>query len=209
MNRHFDYFAPQTPPTFGDSYNRKPPMNMVEPISMLSTIAMFSTLAATVASTVMSVDASRKAAKQSELNAEAQSEALMQERQRKQLEFEENQRRLATDQKRFRSQQLAQLANNGFVLGVGTSLEIEADTWKQQQTQLNDQSYGNQLTKDQLQYQAGTALSMGQNEAAGYRRQAVGQAIQGIGNVIGQVGSFAGKTAGKAPSYPKAIPVAG
>lgn len=153
--------------------------------SIVGYIAYAVAIAATATSTALSVQASNRAAKQSELNAEAASEAAAAERRRQELELSENQRRAAIEQKRFRAQQFSQLASTGALTGTGTALAIEADTWANQQRQLADQQYLADISRRNLQYQGTSALQMGRQEAAGYRAQATGQALSGLASIAG------------------------
>lgn len=201
MKRHFtDHcLPPECPTTFGDNYNRKPPLNVIESLGVVGSISLYASLAATAASTALSVTAQQTAADQAEVNAEAQRDALINERQQKELVFSENQRRLAEEQRRFRAKQLASIADSGIVAGVGTALQIEADTFKQQNVDLGDAAILNQVEQGNLTYQAGAALQMGKAEAAGYRRAATGSLISGIGSMVGTVGGAA-KSPYKAPT---------
>jgi hypothetical protein len=113
-------------------------------------------------------------------------DAIGEERKRQALEGQENQRRLVQEQRRQRATQLAAMAGSGAMLGTGSSLALEADTWAKQQTELADQQYVNQLSQRQLAYQRTSTLQMGQQTAAGIRSDATGQAIGNIGSTLGQ-----------------------
>lgn len=208
MKKFTDHcLPPNIPASFGNymptCLGGRPPLNVIESLGLIGTITLYASLAATAASTYMSYSASQEAAKQSELNAQAQNNALISEKNRQTLEFEENRRRLAQDQKRFRASQLAKIADSGIVAGVGTALEIESATWREQQISLADKSYVNEIAQGQLSYQAKSALSMGASEAAGYRRQGTGQIIAGLGSMVNTAGgAYRGTTGGyKAPDY--------
>lgn len=160
---------------------------------------------------VVSYQQAGEQAKQSEYNAEAEAKALKQEADRQQMEFEENRRRTAFSQRRARAEQLSQIAGAGILPGTGTALALEADTWNQQQRELADQSYMNQLTQRQLGYQAGTALELGKQQAGQLRGQRAGIILGTVGNIAGSLASVgkmgggggdksAGNTAGKTPA---------
>jgi len=189
MRKFTDHCLPPTcPSTFGDIYNRKPPLNIIEALGTAGTISLYASLAATAASTAISYSAQQTAAKQAKYNAEAESQALANEQKQKELEFSENQRRLAEDQRRFRAKQLAAIADSGIVAGVGTALQLEADTWKQNNTDLTDAGIVNQINSSNLNYRAGAALQLGKAESAGYKRAATGTLVSGLGSMVGTIG---------------------
>lgn len=191
MNRDIFDFYIQTPATFGDVYNKKPPMN---DYGIGAYIAIAATLAATAASTYVSVQQSEKAAEQSKLNAEAEAKALKAEADRQQAEFEENQRRLSLQQKKFRQQQLRSILNSGIQAGTGTALALEADTWSQQQRELNDREYLKNVTRDELQYKAASALTLGAIQSSQYKAQGKAAIVNGIGSAISSGASFYANT---------------
>jgi len=154
--------------------------------------AIAASVIASAAQGVVSYQQAGEQAKQSEYNAEAEAKALSQEANRQQMEFEENRRRTAFAQRRARSEQLSQIAGSGILPGTGTALALEADTWNQQQRELADQSYMNQLTQRQLNYQAGTALELGKQQASQYRGQRAGIVIGTVGNIAGSMSSLGG-----------------
>lgn len=162
-------------------------------------IVIYAALAVSViASATQGVIAYQQAgeqAKQSEYNAEAEAAALKQEAVRQQTEFEENRRRTAFAQRRARAEQLSEIAGSGIQLGTGTALALEADTWNQQQRELADQSYMNQLSQRQLNYQAGTVLELGKQQASQLRGQRAGIIVGTVGNIAGTVAG-AGKLGG-------------
>lgn len=163
-------------------------------------------LAATAGATTIGVMESRNAAKQAELNAEAESDALHQEAKRRENEFIENQRRLAIDQRRFRASQLTSLADTGFLTGTGTSLMIEADTWAAQQRELADQTYNADLTNRSLLFGANQALTSGQQTSRELKSRTAGTILGGLGSMAGTaISSGIFKT--KNTTVPKAIPV--
>lgn len=192
FSEHLDYLAISPGGPIDVVHPCKAPCN-----SGLEAPVIFALVAAgaSVAGTTANVIQTRNAAKQAELNAEAEAKALNQEARRQQMEFEENQRRMAKQQKAFRSAQLARMADSGFFTGTGTTLELEADTWAQQQRELNDAQYVQAIGKQQLQYRAGTALEMGRQQASQLRGQIAGQIFQGVGQVA-QIGMGAAKGGG-------------
>lgn len=158
----------------------------------LAFTALAVSVIASAAQGVISYQQAEEQAKQSEYNAEAEASALKQEADRQQMEFEENRRRTVFSQRRARAEQLSEIAGSGILPGTGTALALEADTWNQQQRELSDQSYMNQLTQRQLGYQAGTALELGKQQASQLRGQRAGIIIGTVGNIAGSVASVAG-----------------
>ena len=143
-------------------------------------------LALAATSAYISYDSAQTQAKQMEYNSQAQADAIGAEQKRQALEDEENRRRAVQEQRRFRAQQLAAMGGSGAMLGTGTSLALEADTWAKQQTELADQQRVSDLAQRQLAYQRSSTLEMGAQTAAGIRRDATGQAI---GSAISAVGT--------------------
>jgi hypothetical protein len=189
ISSHYDYitFFPGGP--VNELYSpTKPPLNIIASLGTVGSLALYASLAATAASTTMSVVQSQNQAKQAELNAKAESNALTRESQRQQLELEENRRRLAREQRRFRSTQLSRIADSGIMTGTGTALALEADTWARQQTELADQTYLKNLTQSELGYKAGQALELGKQNASQLRAGATGTVLSGIGSMAGTVG---------------------
>jgi hypothetical protein len=153
---------------------------------MAEYVGLIAYIAVAAAGTAVSISSAQTAAKQQEYNAEAQSDAIGAEQKRKALEDEENRRRAVQEQRRFRATQLAAMGGSGAMLGTGSSLALEADTWAKQQTELADQQRVNDIAQNQLAYQRSSTLQMGQQAAAGIRRDATGQAISGIASAAGQ-----------------------
>jgi hypothetical protein len=178
---HLDYLPLNTGGPIGIHSATRPPCN--EPISTTLTIIA---IASAATSAYMQYDSAQNAAKQAEYNAQAQSDAIGEERKRQALESQENQRRAAVEQRRARATQLAAMAGQGTLLGTGSSLAIEADTWAKQQTEMADANRVAELSQRQLAYQRTSTLQMGQQTAAGMRRDATGQAISGIASTAGQ-----------------------
>jgi len=161
--------------------------------------------AATVAGATVSYVSSQNAAKQAELNAQAQSDAIGQERQRQALQEQENQRRAVQEQRRFRAAQLSAMGGSGAMLGTGSTLALEADTWAKQQTELADQQRMSDLSQRNLAYQASSTLEMGRQQGAQIRADATGQAISNLGSTAASA-SKAWSTRAKpaAPTYDSA-----
>ena len=178
---HLEYIPLNTGGPIGIYVSTRPPCN--DPVSTSFAIIA---IASAATGTYMQYDSAQNAAKQAEYNAQAQADAIGEERKRQDLESRENQRRAAVEQRRARATQLAAMAGQGTLLGTGSSLAIEADTWAKQQIEIADQSRMNDLAQRQLAYQRTSTLQMGQQTAAGIRRDATGQAISGIASTAGQ-----------------------
>ena len=159
----------------------RPPCNEIATAAIYAVVA----IAASAASTYISYDSAQTAAKQAEYNAQAQSDAIGAEQKRVAQEDEENRRRAVQEQRRFRASQLAAMGGSGAMLGTGTSLALEADTWAKQQTELADSQRVAELSQRQLSYQRQSTLEMGAQTAAGYRRDATGAVISGIASAAG------------------------
>jgi hypothetical protein len=161
----------------------------VPPCNEPTTIALIGlgvSAATGAAGAYISYDASKTAAKQAELNAEAQNKAIGQEQIRQAQQNEENQRRAVTEQARFRAQQTAAMAASGATIGTGTSLALEADTWAKQQTELSDQQHMADLSQRQLSYEGQSLLAMGQQQSSAIKAQGTAKLISDIGNIAGQ-----------------------
>lgn len=169
---HLDYLPLHTGGPIGIYGATRPPCNEV-----VSTIVL---IAAAAASAYISYDSGQTQAKQAEYNAQAQADAIGAEQKRQALEDEENRRRAVQEQRRFRAQQLAAMGGSGAMLGTGTSLALEADTWAKQQTELADQQRVSDLAQNQLAYQQRATLAMGSAEAGAIRANATGQAISSL-----------------------------
>jgi len=175
---HLDYLPLHPGGPMGIYNATRPPCNEI-----VSTILV---VAAAVAGTAISYSSAQTAAKQAEYNSQAQADAIGAEQKRKAMEDEENRRRAVQEQRTQRAQQLAAMGGSGAMLGTGTSLAQESDTWAKQQIELADQQRVNDLAQSQLAYQRTSTLQMGQQTAAGIRRDATGQAISGIASAAGQ-----------------------
>ncbi len=183
---HLDYIPLNTGGPIGIHCSTRPPCNDPITPTVLAWASLATSLVAGGTSAYMQYDSAKSTAEQASLNAQAQADAIGEERKRQALESQENQRRAVQEQRRQRATQLAAMAGSGAMLGTGSSLALEADTWAKQQTELADQQYVNQLSQRQLAYQRTSTLQMGQQTAAGIRSDATGQAIGNIGSTIGQ-----------------------
>ena len=182
---HLDYLPLHEGGPMGIYSATRPPCNdFVTP-----TVLAVTAIVASAAGTAVSYASSQTAAKQAELNAKAQADAIGQERSRQALEADENQRRAVVEQRRVRSQQLAAMSSSGAMLGTGTSLAIEADTWAKQQTELADQQRMADLSQRNLGFQQSNTLAMGAQQASQIRSDAVGAAISGLGQAVGSAAS--------------------
>ncbi|CAB4164955.1 hypothetical protein UFOVP817_16 [uncultured Caudovirales phage] len=152
----------------------------------ISLYAAIASAAASAAGSYISYQSSQTQAKQAEYNAQAQADAISAEQKRQAAENEENRRRAVQEQRRFRAQQLATMSGSGAMLGTGSSLALEADTWAKQQTELADQQRVNDLAQNQLAFQRRSTLAMGQAEAGQIRANATGQAISSLASTAGQ-----------------------
>jgi uncharacterized protein YlxW (UPF0749 family) len=93
------------------------------------------------------------AAEQARLNAIAQQKQIDAQAAQTANETEEARRRMALDQRRFRAAQLNEMTGQGIQL-TGTPLEILANTAVQQQQELNDAAYQNDVTRRNLAFRA-------------------------------------------------------
>jgi hypothetical protein len=159
-----------------------PILGIIEAIGVGGSIALYGSLAATAISGAINYNSAQNAAKQSELNAQAQANAIGQEQQRQALQEQENQRRAVQEQRRFRAAQLSAMGGSGAMLGTGSTLALEADTWAKQQTDLADQQRMADLSQRNLAYQASSTLQMGQQQGAQIRADATGKAISDLGS---------------------------
>lgn len=177
---HFDYLPLIPGGPMGFYRATHPPCNEVA-----TWIAVIG-IAASAAGSYISYDSAQTASKQAEYNAEAQANAIGEERKRQALEEDENRRRAVVEQRRFRAQQLAAMSGNGAMLGTGTSLAIEADTWAKQQTELADQQRMAELSQRSLAFQQANTLAMGGQQADALRREGTGAAISGLASAAGR-----------------------
>jgi hypothetical protein len=163
--------------------NFTPILGIIGSLGTAGSILAYASVAAGLAGTALSYVSSQNQAKQAEMNADAQNQALKQEQDRQALEQAENQRRALTVQKRERARAAAALASTGAMTTSGTPLALLADTWETQQTQLADQSYLADMAQRELAYRRTSALAMGKNEAGNIR-------AAGIGTALGQLGQL-------------------
>jgi len=152
-------------------------------VATIAAISAGVSAAAATAGTVMSVRQANNAAKQAEMNADAEAKAIAQEKKRQSIEQAENQRRAAQQQNRMRAQQRAAMAGTGAMMGTGTVLDIEADTWAQQQLQLADQRYMFDLGQRQLTAQRTAVLDEGKAQASQIRGTRAGTVLSGMAQV--------------------------
>jgi hypothetical protein len=146
----------------------------------VAVVGTYLALAASAVSAYVSYDTSKTAAKQAEYNAQAQADAISAEQKRQALENEENRRRAVQEQRTQRARQLAAMAGQGAMLGTGSSLALEADTWAKQQIELADQQRVNDLAQQQLGFQRRSTLAMGAAEAGAIRAEGTGKAISSL-----------------------------
>jgi len=192
-------------------------MNLVDffqvmPLAYGLDVLAYVAIAASLASAYVSYDSSQTAAKQAEYNADAQQKAIAEEQKRQAAQESENQRRAAQEQRRQRAMQLNAMAGSGAMLGTGTPLAIEADTWAKQQIELADQQRTADLAQRQLAYEGYSTGIMGQQQAAQHRRDATGAAISGLASAAGGAyGTFTTRptTGATAYNYKTRQPVAG
>ena len=176
-SEHLDYLPIHTGGPMGHYSATRPPCNEI-----VSTILL---VAVAAAGSYVSYASSQTAAKQSEMNAQAQANAIGEEQKRQSLQDDENRRRAVVEQRRFRAQQLSAMSSSGAMLGTGTSLAIEADTWATQQTELADQQRMADLSQRNLGFQQQSTLAMGSQQAAAQRREGTGAAISGLASAVG------------------------
>jgi len=157
-------------------------------MSIVSTVA-------SIAGSVVSYQQQKQAAKQTELNAEAQNKALAMEQRRKAAELAENQRRLAQQQRREQAAQFAALANTGFVATTGTPLEIMADTLEAQQRDLGDLTADGNLEQWRLGYQGQSLMQEARSSASLMRQQAGASLITGLAGAASSAVSMVGSAA--------------
>ena len=112
-------------------------------------------VAATAASTYAGYSAQQQTAKQAGLNAEAQAR---QEAARAAAEREAATRQKLAEQRRFRQTQAAAISGQGIQL-TGTPLDILADTEVQNQLELQNIAYSNDLQKLDIQNRRASAMS--------------------------------------------------
>jgi hypothetical protein len=171
------YFDPRALPC--GRFGGKPPLN--EP----TTIALIS-IAASLAGAAVSYDSSQKQAKQVELNAEAQNEALRIEQERQAAEFAENQKRAVIAQKRQRAAFAASQASTGLLTGSGSQIALLAEEWGRSRMELRDNTTVHNLSQRELRYRGSSILAQGRNEASQIRGASYGTALSQLGQIGGQ-----------------------
>lgn len=157
-----------------------PILGVIEALGTIGTIAFYTSLAAGAAGSALSYQQSQTAAKQTELNAKAQQQAIDSENARKAQEQAENQRRLATQGRRERAAQLADIVGTGFMPNTGTPLALMADTIAAQSTRMADYSTEAGLEQSRLKSQGISILAEGRSSAAMQRSQAGASLISGL-----------------------------
>lgn len=155
---------------------------------------------ASAASAVVSHQQQKEAAKQTEMNAEAQAKAIAMEQQRKAAELAENQRRLAQQQRRERAAQFSALASTGFVATSGTPLEIMADTVQAQHRDLADLTEDGNLEQWRLGYQGKSLLDEARSSASLQKQQAGATLITGLANAASSAATLSKPSANKGSS---------
>lgn len=137
-------------------------------------------IAASVAGSVVSYQQAQTSAKQTDLNAKAQADAISAENARKAAEQAENQRRLATQGRRERAAQLADVVGSGVMPNTGTPLALMADTISAQSQRMGDYSTEQRLQQSRLATQGASILAEGRSSAAMQRGQAGAALISGL-----------------------------
>lgn len=151
-----------------------------EAIVVAAYVSTIVSVIGSAAGAVVSYRQQRDAARQTEMNAEAQAKAISMERQRKAAELAENQRRMAAEQRRARAAQFSALASTGFVATSGTPLEIMADTVQAQHRDLADLTEDGNLEQWKLGYQGQSLLDEARSSASLQRSKAGATLITGL-----------------------------
>ena len=136
-----------------------------EAASVAEGLSVASTAAA-ADGTALSYNASMQEAKQSQMNAQAQAQAMALESQRQQLETQQAQMRTAQNQQRFRATQEADLSGSGFLGTTGSPLDIMASTYASSQRDLQDMGYQRDTNVWGLQSSAIAASAQGNSQAS-------------------------------------------
>jgi hypothetical protein len=199
---HLDYLPLHTGGPITIYNATRPPCN--EPISTSALLyaSIATSLISAATSAAISYSSAQTAAKQSEYNAEAQQKAIGIEQQRQAAQEAENQRRAAQQQREQRAMQLNAMAGSGAMLGTGTPLSLEADTWAKQQIEMADQQRVADLAQRQLAYEGYSAGIMGKQQAAAYRREGTGAVISGLASMASTAAGAAYST--RVQAQPKA-----
>lgn len=143
------------------------------------TSAVLSAAGGTVGA-VMSANAQKDAARQTEMNAEAQRNALMAERARKAQEAAENSRRLAVQERRERASILAEQGASGVMTTTGTPLSVMSDALAFQEERRADIVNNARLDQWELGAQGQALMQEGQSRARSMRSQAGASLVSGI-----------------------------
>lgn len=147
------------------------------------------------------------AAEQARLNAIGQQKQIDAQAAQTANETAEARRRMALDQQRARSTQLAAMSGQGIQI-TGTPLEILANTAVQQQQELNDAAYQRDVTMRNLAYERENALALGQvntNNALMQKQQgpSLGATLLSAASSVASSYNAAPKTSSAAPTnYP-------
>ena len=171
---------------------------MAEYAALAITIA---SVAASAAGSVISYQQSKTAARQTELNAQAQKEAIDAENARKAAEMAENQKRLATQGRRERAAQLADVVGSGVMPNTGTPLALMADTIAAQSQRMGDYSTEERLQQSRLASQGTSILAEGRSSAAMQRGQAGAALISGLASTASSAYGMYRNRAGTAKTY--------
>lgn len=158
------------------------PLAIIEGLTTAGYIALYASLAASAAGAVLSSNSQRQQAKQTELNAEAQGDAIAMEQKRKAAETAENMRRLSVQERREKATQFSALASSGVTATTGTPLAIMADTLTAQQQRRGDLASQGSLTDWQLKTRRGTLLQEASSTASNLRSQAGASLVSGLAN---------------------------
>jgi hypothetical protein len=150
-----------------------------------ATVVAIASVVSSAASAAYGAYASNQAAKQEEMNAQAQADALRMEQTRKNQELAENMKRQAVANKRFRATQAAEMSGMNINPTVGTPLDFSIDTVIAQNRELQSMVYDGELTQRELAYGAQSALAMGDQKASNYRMQAGATILSGASSALG------------------------
>ncbi|MEN3942501.1 hypothetical protein WJU23_14475 [Prosthecobacter sp. SYSU 5D2] len=146
-------------------------------------IALYSGIASAAAggySAYASSQAQKTQAEQTQMNAEAQRDALVTERARKAQEAAENSRRLALQERRERASVLAEQGASGVMTTTGTPLAIMADTLAFQQERRADIVNRARLDQWQLGAEGQALMQEAGSHARSLRSQAGASLVSGI-----------------------------
>lgn len=153
------------------------------------------------------------AAEQARLNALAQQKQIDAQAAQTANETAEARRRMALDQQRARSTQLAAMSGQGIQI-TGTPLDILANTAVQQQQELNDAAYQRDVTMRNFAYERENALALGQvnvNNALMQKQQgpSLGATLLSAASTAMSAYSGAPRASSAAPKTSSAAPTGG